>query len=160
VKLSKNTSLGETISKKITIHDIENELKTKKFLYLGKSKDHVPSFLCIASLHDPSKSKYQDTLNVFIYFMEHLDRFLEEGNETVNFVFDFGGWGFTNYDGKLLKELINTMEQNYPERLENCYVINCPLWFNAVWKKTKGRFSEDSLKRITWLTKKIGKKFC
>ena len=53
--------------------------------------------------------------------------------EQVSLVIDFEGWGLKNTDHDLDKMMIDTIQNYYPERLGQCFLVNAPTVFKVAW---------------------------
>lgn len=52
--------------------------------------------------------------------------------EQVSLVIDFEGWGLKNRDHDLDKMMIDTIQNYYPERLGQCFIVNAPTVFKVL----------------------------
>ena len=53
--------------------------------------------------------------------------------EQVALIIDFEGWGLKNRDHDLDKMMIDTIQNYYPERLGQCFLVNAPTVFKVAW---------------------------
>lgn len=51
--------------------------------------------------------------------------------EQVSLIIDFEGWGLKNRDHDLDKMMIDTIQNYYPERLGQCFIVNAPTVFKV-----------------------------
>lgn len=69
--------------------------------------------------------------------------------EQVSLIIDFDGWGLKNRDHDLDKMMIDTIQNYYPERLGQCFLLNAPTVFKVAWAVVR-----------PWLDKRTTSKVC
>ena len=66
--------------------------------------------------------------------MELARRLLGKGMERSTIIFDLNDAGYSSLDISSIKHMISCFQNNYPESLHRCYVLNAPWIFWALWK--------------------------
>ncbi|KAK2981587.1 hypothetical protein RJ640_011117 [Escallonia rubra] len=73
-----------------------------------------------------------------VYLIENAILNLPEGQEQMSWLIDFNGWSInTNVPIRIAREIINTLQNHYPERLAIIILYNPPRIFEAFYKIVK-----------------------
>lgn len=83
-------------------------------------------------------SSCEGQLRHLVYLMENALFNLPPDQEQMVWLIDFTGWSFTTaVPVKTTREVVNILQNHYPERLGNAILYNPPRIFGAFWKVVK-----------------------
>ncbi|KAI4357528.1 hypothetical protein L6164_001471 [Bauhinia variegata] len=121
----------------ISESEIEDELAAKKIFLQGLTKDQHPMMIAKASRHFPSKDQLQ--FKKFVVYL--LDKTLasackgrEIGNEKAVVLLDLQNLSYKNVDVRGFIIGFQFLQDYYPERLAQLYIIHMPRFFVSFWR--------------------------
>ncbi|KAK3017144.1 hypothetical protein RJ639_007819, partial [Escallonia herrerae] len=87
-----------------------------------------------------------------VYLVENAILNLPEGQEQMTWLIDFNGWSInTNVPIKIAREIINTLQNHYPERLAIIILYNPPRIFEAFYKIVKYFVDQKTSQKIKFV---------
>ena len=105
-------------------------------------------------------SKQEEVIHQFVFVIEWITRVLDATSfPKGKFVriYDMKGIGFSDIADSeavhLGKQMMDVLEQFYPERMAKAYVVNVPGFFGAVWRVIKPMLDPNTAKKINVITK-------
>ncbi|KAF3440794.1 hypothetical protein FNV43_RR19080 [Rhamnella rubrinervis] len=79
-----------------------------------------------------------DNIRHLVYLLENAVLNLPEGQEQMSWLIDFTGFSLnTSVSVKTARDIINILQNHYPERLAVAFLYNPPRIFQAFWKAVK-----------------------
>jgi len=125
----------------ITAEEVRSELQNEGKMYRnGKDKQGRP-IIYMRPAKDNTGSKDKDLkVKYLVYLMEKATRSMDEsvGVERSIWLIDYRGTSFYQVtamnNAKLAREVLEIVQNHYPERLGAAYVINAPRIFEIFWK--------------------------
>lgn len=85
--------------------------------------------------------------------MELGRRLLGKGMEKTTIVFDLSDAGYNSLDISSMKHMVTCFQNNYPESLNRCFVLNAPWIFWAFWKLLSQLLDPIVASKITFIRK-------
>ena len=114
---------------------VRDELEKEKFVAMGTTKAGEPSFLIFAGRHDPSESPLESVVAAVVWMLELMEaRMAAAGVDRCTILMDYQGWGYANMDNKMTQEVLQIIQNYYPERLGKAFMINTPWLFKGAWR--------------------------
>ncbi|KAH7298323.1 hypothetical protein KP509_25G037400 [Ceratopteris richardii] len=97
-------------------------------------------------------SSCEGQLKHLVYLMENALFNLPPGQEQMVWLIDFTGWSFsTAVPVKTTREVVNVLQNHYPERLGNAILYNPPRIFGAFWKIVKHFLDRKTYQKILFV---------
>ncbi|CAL5369235.1 unnamed protein product [Camellia sinensis] len=94
----------------------------------------------------------EGNLRHLVYLVENAILSLAEGQEQMTWLIDFTGWSLnTNVPIKVARDIINTLQNHYPERLALVVLYNPPRIFEAFWKVVKYFVDPKTFQKINFV---------
>lgn len=88
-----------------------------------------------ATFHLQNTTSAEDNVRHLVYLIENGILNLREGQEQMSWLIDFTGWSLnTNIPVRTARDIINVLQNHYPERLAVAFLYNPPRVFEAFWK--------------------------
>lgn len=141
-------------------HIIENgETVLSKFLLSSYSvcvhktdKGGRPVIYFKAHLYDLSKFTLDDAKKFLIHTMEFArNHCLDDKIDTVTVIFYMGKFGLRNFDMGYVSFLVSALQDNYPEMLQQCILMDAPGLFSMVWPLVKKLLAPAVADKIKFL---------
>lgn len=102
--------------------DLDETLKAKGSLFLrNRDLDGKQLLIFEVKKHTKGAANMDDMQNMFLYFLERVDREDEDGMITI--VFDCAGCGIKNMDMEFIRYMIDVLKDYYPYNLNYILVI-------------------------------------
>lgn len=87
-----------------------------------------------------------------VYLIENAILNLPEGQEQMSWLIDFTGWSLsTNVSVKTSRDIINILQNHYPERLAIAFLYNPPRIFEAFWKVVKYFLDPKTFQKVKFV---------
>ncbi|KNC46931.1 uncharacterized protein AMSG_03363 [Thecamonas trahens ATCC 50062] len=114
---------------------VRSELQMDKFVAMGQTKSGQPSFLIFAGRHNPAESPLENVVAAVVWMLELMEkRMAAYGVDKCTILMDYSGWGYANMDNKMTQEVLQIIQNYYPERLGRAFMINTPWLFKGAWR--------------------------
>ena len=102
--------------------DLDETLKAKGSLFLrNRDLDGKQLLIFEVKKHTKGAANMDDMQNMFLYFLERVDREDEDGMITI--VFDCAGCGIKNMDMEFIRYMIDVLKDYYPYNLNYILVL-------------------------------------
>ena len=127
---------------------VQKEASTRKAYFLGYAKNKTPLILVHGGGHDPEWSPVDDVKVYALYMLETAIKHMPPGVSKVTLISDYSSFGYANLDNSLLQEGARLLQNYYPERVGDVYIVNYPFIMWGIWKivspwvddKTRNKF--------------------
>lgn len=103
------------------------------------TKHHKPKEVCQAAIK-----------NAF-YMMTYCTQSLSPGQECFAVVFDLEGYGMKNADLTWCWNVIDSLQNHYPERMGMCLLLSPPSVFSMLWKVVKPWLAPRTVSKIHFI---------
>ncbi len=135
--------------------DFKNKYKTGKIL---AEKEYVdlknhPMIVIFPGKHHTHNTNLDELKKMVIYFMEQMLKRADSIGERVVICFNMDGFKLTSMDYDVVKLFISVLQDNYPDTLYVCYIINSPFIFKACWSMIKMWMDPITLEKIKFIHK-------
>lgn len=139
---------GEIGALKSNEVDFMNQLRSKKAYIHGHDKTGRPIVRITPRLHSKDKQSPQCIEKFTLHLFESALLILDDGNDTILFLFDMTGFSLFNMDYAYVKFVLKCFEAYYPESLGILVIHNSPWVFSGVWNIIKGWIDPNVAKKI------------
>mmetsp|Transcript_40976 Transcript_40976/g.96362 ORF Transcript_40976/g.96362 Transcript_40976/m.96362 type:complete len:268 (+) Transcript_40976:41-844(+) len=141
---------AEAKPEEIKLEEVRGPFDNGTFLPKGNDKRGRPTLYYFTHLHDPKMSEIQSKLT--LYTMETKCREVEDTEEeTFTMVFDLTGYGLKNMDVNWCWTVISRLQNDFPERLGTCLILNAPSVFSILWNICRPWLAKRTTEKILWL---------
>ncbi|CAN1225284.1 Phosphatidylinositol transfer protein 3, partial [Linum perenne] len=118
-------------------HEIAHEGETGK-VYRANFRDRVGRTVLIMRPGMQNTNCAEDNIRHLFYLIENSILNLPEGQEQMSWLIDFTGFSLnTSVSIRTAREIINILQNHYPERLAISFLYSPPRFFEAFWKAIK-----------------------
>ncbi|KAK4788947.1 hypothetical protein SAY86_020266 [Trapa natans] len=94
----------------------------------------------------------ENNIRHLVYLIENGILNLHEGQERMSWLIDFTGWSLnTNISVKVTRDIINILQNHYPERLAVAFLYNPPRIFEAFWKAVKYFLDPNTFEKVKFV---------
>ncbi|CAN1225286.1 Phosphatidylinositol transfer protein 3, partial [Linum perenne] len=115
-------------------HEIAHEGETGK-VYRANFRDRVGRTVLIMRPGMQNTNCAEDNIRHLFYLIENSILNLPEGQEQMSWLIDFTGFSLnTSVSIRTAREIINILQNHYPERLAISFLYSPPRFFEAFWK--------------------------
>jgi len=142
----------------ITAKDVEIELRNEGKMYRGGfDKIGRPIIYMKPAKDNTGVPEREVKVRYLVYVMEKTIRAMPAGVEKLDLLIDFKDANKISGIGemKISKEILDIMQDHYPERLAHSFICNTPWVFNVFWKMISP-FVNANTKRKVLLVKNLG----
>ncbi|XP_048431452.1 LOW QUALITY PROTEIN: phosphatidylinositol transfer protein 3 [Pyrus x bretschneideri] len=116
---------------------VTHEGETGK-VFRAKFHDRLGRSVLIMRPAQQNTNSPEDNIRHLVYLIENGVLNLPEGQEQMSWLVDFTGFSInTNVSVKTARDIINILQNHYPERLAVAFLYNPPRIFQAFWKAVK-----------------------
>lgn len=130
---------------------LEPELMSGKFMYPGghHQKDDSAIVIFTAKRHNPKDSNRLDVLRSVVFILESVMRNSTNQRHGITFVYNMRGSNWDNFDLALGEKMLSTLQDAFPARVSNIYVIDAPWWFSGALTILKTFMKQKLAGKIT-----------
>ncbi|KDP38612.1 hypothetical protein JCGZ_05319 [Jatropha curcas] len=132
-------------------HEISHEGETGKVFRANFHDRHGRTVLIMR----PGKQNTtcaEDNIRHLVYLIENSILNLSEGQEQMSWLIDFTGLSLSNsVSVRTAREIINILQNHYPERLAIAFLYNPPRIFEAFWKVIKYFLDPKTFQKVKFV---------
>lgn len=93
-----------------------------------------------------------DNVRHLVYLLENAILNLQEGQEQMSWLIDFTGFSLNgNVSVRTARDIINILQNHYPERLAVAFLYNPPRIFQAFWKAVKYFLDPKTFQKVKFV---------
>ncbi|CAM0871107.1 unnamed protein product [Alopecurus aequalis] len=126
---------------------------------IAKGRDHLlgydrlgrPMVYLYGARHVPVRADFDDLKRYITYVLDKICTRLPVGQEKFVGVIDLKGWGYSNCDIRGYLAGLNILQNYYPERLGQVFLIHVPYVFMAAYKMVYPFIDERTRKKIVFV---------
>ncbi|KAM1810407.1 hypothetical protein ACFX11_027426 [Malus domestica] len=132
-------------------HEIAHEGETGK-VFRAKFHDRLGRSVLIMRPAQQNTNSPEDNIRHLVYLIENGILNLPEGQEQMSWLVDFTGFSInTNVTVKTARDIINILQNHYPERLAVAFLYNPPRIFQAFWKAVKYFLDAKTFQKVKFV---------
>ncbi|CAI0419988.1 unnamed protein product [Linum tenue] len=118
-------------------HEIAHEGETGK-VFRANFRDRAGRTVLIMRPGMQNTNCAEDNIRHLVYLIENSILNLPEGQDQMSWLIDLSGFSLnTNVSMRTAREIINILQNHYPERLALAFLYSPPRIFEAFWKAVK-----------------------
>ncbi|KAB2618048.1 random slug protein 5-like [Pyrus ussuriensis x Pyrus communis] len=132
-------------------HEIAHEGETGK-VSRATFHDRLGRSVLILRPAKQNTNSPEDNIRHLVYLIENGILNLPEGQEQMSWLVDFTGFSInTNVTVKTARDIINILQNHYPERLAVAFLYNPPRIFQAFWKAVKYFLDPKTFQKVKFV---------
>lgn len=132
-------------------HEVAHEGETGK-VSRADFRDRLGRTVLIMRPGMQNTTSAENNIRHLVYLIENSILNLREGQEQMSWLIDFTGWSLnTNIPVKTARDIINILQNHYPERLAICILYNPPRIFVAFWKVVKYFLDPKTFQKVKFV---------
>jgi hypothetical protein len=136
----------------ITMDQVPNALASGCWRILGLSKTNNPIILIQASLWNPMDYELKEYVQYVAWWIETVRKQHQSGVFQNIVIFDLGGWGLSHtYYMNYIAQLANLLQNQYPEMVQNTFLLNVHWLFQVSWNVISGWLDTNTTKKVTFV---------
>lgn len=118
-------------------HEVAHEGETGK-VSRAEFRDRQGRTVLIMRPGKQNTTSSEGNIRHLVYLLENAILNLPEGQEQMSWLIDYTGFSIsTNVSVRTARDIINILQNHYPERLAVAFLYNPPRFFQAFWKAVK-----------------------
>ena len=115
----------------------------------GLAKDGCPILYVDTNLWNPADYTVEIYVKYLCFFFERLHLVFPEDRHQVVIILDMSGWQFSDvFYLNYIRHLVDINQNQYPERLRYCNLINVPWFFKSAWAVIKPWIDQKTVAKI------------
>ena len=115
----------------------------------GLTKDGCPILYVDTNLWNPADYTVEIYVKYLCFFFERLHLVFPEDRHQVVIILDMSGWQFSDvFYLNYIRHLVDINQNQYPERLRYCNLINVPWFFKSAWAVIKPWIDQKTVAKI------------
>ena len=120
----------------------------------GLTKDGCPILYVDTNLWNPADYTVEIYVKYLCFFFERLHLVFPEDRHQVVIILDMSGWQFSDvFYLNYIRHLVDINQNQYPERLRYCNLVNVPWFFKTAWAVIKPWI--DSARKMSYFALEI-----
>ncbi|GAB4849157.1 hypothetical protein Ancab_003966 [Ancistrocladus abbreviatus] len=132
-------------------HEVAYEGETGK-LFRANFHDRSERTVLIMRPGKQNSKSAEGNIRHLVYMLENAILNLSEGQEQMLWLIDFTGWSLsTSASVKTTREVINILQNHYPERLAIAFLYNPPRIFETFWKAVKYFLDPKTFQKVKFV---------
>ncbi|KAH7286089.1 hypothetical protein KP509_33G058000 [Ceratopteris richardii] len=139
----------------IPIGHITSELNANKCALQGYSKKGYPLMIAFAANHYPAKSSLETFKKYVVHILDKTIASTPAGTEKITVIVDLKHLSYKNVDLKGYIAAFQFLQNYYPERLADLYMVNVPKFFHGIWKVVSRFLDQPTNDKIRFLSHDI-----
>lgn len=117
--------------------EVEHEGETGK-VYRAEFYDRLDRIVLVMRPGKQNTNSAEGNVRHLVYMLENAILNLVEGQEQMSWLIDFRGWSYgTSVPVRTAREIVNILQNHYPERLGVSFLYNPPRIFETFYKAVK-----------------------
>ena len=129
--------------------DIMPALQSGCWAVGGLTKDGCPILYVDTNLWNPADYTVEIYVKYLCFFFERLHLLFPEDRHQVVIILDMSGWQFSDvFYLNYIRHLVDINQNQYPERLRYCNLINVPWFFKTAWAVIKPWIDQKTVAKI------------
>ena len=129
--------------------DIMPALQSGCWAVGGLTKDGCPILYVDTNLWNPADYTVEIYVKYLCFFFERLHLVFPEDRHQVVIILDMSGWLFSDvFYLNYIRHLVDINQNQYPERLRYCNLINVPWFFKSAWAVIKPWIDQKTVAKI------------
>eukprot|EP00944_MAST-04C_sp_MAST-4C-sp1_P005900 g5900.t1 len=115
----------------------------------GLTKDGCPILYVDTNLWNPADYTVEIYVKYLCFFFERLHLVFPEDRHQVVIILDMSGWLFSDvFYLNYIRHLVDINQNQYPERLRYCNLVNVPWFFKTAWAVIKPWIDQKTVAKI------------
>ncbi|GMH06316.1 hypothetical protein Nepgr_008156 [Nepenthes gracilis] len=132
-------------------HEVAHEGETGK-VFRANFHDHLGRPVLIMRPGKQNTRSGEGNIRHLVYMLENAILNLVEGQEQMSWLIDFTGWSLsTSPPIKTTRDIINILQNHYPERLATAFLYNPPRIFETFWKAVKYFLDQKTSQKVKFV---------
>lgn len=132
-------------------HEIAHEGETGK-VSRADFHDRLGRSVLIMRPGMQNTTSAENNIRHLVYLIENAILNLPEGQEQMAWLIDFTGWTLnTHVPIKTARDIVNILQNHYPERLALAFLYNPPRLFEAFWKVVKYFLDPKTFQKVKFV---------
>lgn len=133
--------------------EVLNELAEKKVFMQGFGKKGQPIGVVYGATFN-CKHGMDEYKRFFVYLLDNFCARMPRGQEKFLCIADMEGWGYPKCDIRAYLAAIDILQNYYPERLGNVFLVHVPYLFMKVWKIIYPFIDKNTKKKFVFVDDK------
>mmetsp|Transcript_31886 Transcript_31886/g.79955 ORF Transcript_31886/g.79955 Transcript_31886/m.79955 type:complete len:548 (+) Transcript_31886:173-1816(+) len=133
---------------------VDGLIKSRLAYVGGRDKEGHPAIVINVNKFDPKAYPHETFLRYVVYILEAAIKTMLPPVEKYTIVSDFTGFKLSMVDYDLIKMIINTLGDYYPERMGATLLMNYPFSLHAIWAVVKPWIDPVSREKIQFVSKR------
>lgn len=129
--------------------DIMPALQSGCWAVGGLTKGGCPILYVDTNLWNPADYTVEIYVKYLCFFFERLHLLFPEDQHQVVIILDMSGWQFSDvFYLNYIRHLVDINQNQYPERLRYCNLVNVPWFFKTAWAVIKPWIDQKTVAKI------------